>query len=559
MIRPTEKLMNRNRNNRTLPRPALLALTLALLFGLGAGKAWAASEWKWTQGQGWSEGAGEAKPSAGEQLQYAYQLERNGEYYDAAKQYFLLLRIYPNSKEAGIGLQRLAKCLFDMEDFYSSFKALEQVFQTYPSSGRAGDLVAIEYQIGQKLQTGKYGRLLDENAEESSLRLALEVYEAVLKHDQYGSYADDSLLACGDIQLKLNDAAKAKGYYQRLIGEFPRSTLLDRARLGSTRCDVIMGKATSADVDQMVKDMRARNTLKDEPAQDNSNVESTLNELEELQAKDMWNQIEFYLRRGDHSSVKAAKFLCGELVRRYQRTSYAAKAQRLLPEIVVPKEGKVISLDNFDFNPFRKKSKDPSFSTPQLSDDKVDTDHVIAPVPGLGEYTGSSGSGAEPAVGGDATAGSAPPPLPAPVSTNTATAAAAEPRRQNAEPTNVGPAPAIPDTQPLEPRGSSLGRSAPEAKAPAPVAPAPVPAPVPTPAPTAGATDNPGALPPIPRLDNSAAAEPRASGATATAAPTPKTVAATGTNATSAPAPKITPAEEDSGGGGGWNIAEDLQ
>ena len=62
----------------------------------------AASAWKWTRGQGWSEGGGAAKSTAREQLKHAYELERKGEFYDSAKQYFLLLRVYPASKEAGV-------------------------------------------------------------------------------------------------------------------------------------------------------------------------------------------------------------------------------------------------------------------------------------------------------------------------------------------------------------------------------------------------------------------------------------------------------------------------
>ncbi|MDR1612489.1 MAG: hypothetical protein LBT97_06855, partial [Planctomycetota bacterium] len=116
-----------------------------------AGTAWAAGEWEWTEGQGWMRGAGVSRPTAKEQLAHAYTLEQRGEFMDAARQYFLLIQNFPDSEEAGIGLQRLAKCLFEMENYFTSFQAIEQVIKTYPNTGRMSDLVEIELRIAKKM------------------------------------------------------------------------------------------------------------------------------------------------------------------------------------------------------------------------------------------------------------------------------------------------------------------------------------------------------------------------------------------------------------------------
>ncbi|MBN2713303.1 MAG: hypothetical protein JXR97_12860, partial [Planctomycetes bacterium] len=144
----------------------------------------AAASWEWTKGQGWTEGAGAARESAKEQLTHAMRLEKKGEYYDAAKQYFLCIRVYPDTKEAGIALQRLAKCLFEMENYYQSYKAIDQVIQSYPDTGNISSLLAIEYKIGNKLAKGAKVTLLvqdEAEAKRKSYEAAAEVFNSVIK------------------------------------------------------------------------------------------------------------------------------------------------------------------------------------------------------------------------------------------------------------------------------------------------------------------------------------------------------------------------------------------
>ncbi len=385
---------------KTSSERSRLACGLAAVFLIAAcGSSARAAQWRWTRGAGWSEGTGRARATPAEQLRHAYKLERTGEYYDAAKQYFLLIRVYPDSDEAGVSLQRLAKCLFDMEDFYRSFQALEQVIETYPHTGRMADLVAIEYKIGKKLETGKYGGLLnEENPAETARRRALEVFAAVLQHDPYGSYADDALLSSGNLHLRLQEPDEAKKDFERLIKEFPRSPLVDHARLGITRADVLRGKATSSDVDRIVKEMRAKGVLQETKpeAEESESLEQSLNELEEVEAKKMWDAAHVYFRRGSHRSVKPGRFLLGELVRRYPRTSYATQARRLLPTIDVPQEGGFFRMPKIDLNPFAKKEAE-EFQTPQLREEEIRSEVVIGPIPGVeDEPPGESVALAEP-------------------------------------------------------------------------------------------------------------------------------------------------------------------
>lgn len=376
----------------------LLSLVMMLL--LASSCAWAAASWEWTKGEGWSEGAGNARASAREQLKAGLLLEKKGEFHAAAKEYFLCIRLFPRTKEAGISLQRLAKCLFEMENYYKSFQAIEQVIKSYPDSGSRNDLIAIEYKIGRRLRKGAKVSLLEDDpaeAERMSQLAAIEIFQTVINHDPFGELADDALIQAGDAYLALGDADKASKQYERLLREFPKSVLVDRARVGVTQAKAMKGKASSTEVSTVIKEMRTRKPdeggLDEESAQE---LTENVNKLEEMEAGKMWKSAEYYKRRDSERSRKAWVFTMQELVRRYPRTSYAKEARRQLLAVgeQAPEEAKESGFTDKIWdrlprpnitlrNPFVKEEEKPSFVTPQRGAEEVKSDIILEPVPGV--------------------------------------------------------------------------------------------------------------------------------------------------------------------------------
>jgi len=380
-------------------------MRLILVFGVAlavismSAAAWGAADWQWTKNQGWSVGGGTARPNAEEQLRYAYSLEQKGELLDAARQYFLLLKVYPDAPQAGVALQRLAKCLFEMENYYQAFQAIEQVLISYPQSGRLADFLAIQMKIARKLQEGARPSILknDDDPLAAGRKAACEVYEAVLKHDPYGPLADDALLALGEVRLEMNEPKIAREHFARLLNEFSKSPLVDKARLGLTRCDVLEGKASSSDVQRTVKEIRAKEAAAGKPAEDAGEMEKSVSELENLEAKKMWDGAMFYLKRGTAESVSSAIWTLKELIRRYPRTECAAQARELLPQIQIPKKGSApIDLSRLNILPFKRK-KEEGFVVPQLGEAGVKTEPVSEAVPGIEPPGGESIAVAKPA------------------------------------------------------------------------------------------------------------------------------------------------------------------
>lgn len=382
----------------------LLFISLTLLFLLN-GTIFAA-DWEWTTDKGWTQGAGKPRETPDEQLRYAWQLEEEKRFQSAAQQYFLLLKTWPDSEEASTGLQRLANCLFKLENYYDSFKALEQVIKSYPTSIKKNDLLKIEFLIGRKFQTGARKDMLNmSEATSVGLRTAIEIFEAIIKNDPVGPYSGAAHLAVADCYRKMGEARQAVQWYDRVLEQYSFSNeLVAKAEVGKQLARVEIGeesvdnvKAKRAQLEEVIKNAEKVNegagNTDFSPVTD---LKEEFNELNEREAEKLWKNAQFYNKRGTFDSQQAYKFTLEQLVIRYPNTQFASRARKEIGVVKVPDEepankGKI----NI---PFVKKEPDPTFIAKPNDKDHVERDNVL--VPGLSEDDepiGTSVAGAVPA------------------------------------------------------------------------------------------------------------------------------------------------------------------
>ncbi len=380
-------------------------MVVAGLVAVWAGSARAAGEWEWTKDQGWTMGAGVSRPTAKEQLHYAYELEQRGEFMDSARQYFLLIQNFPDSEEAGIGLQRMAKCLFEMENYYTSYRAIEQVIQTYPHTGRMGDLVEIELRIAKKMMVTETPDLFGgsgDNSRAGNIRRALDIVNSVIEHDPYGPVAAEAHLVKGEGNLFIGEINTARAAFEIVRDEFPRSDFVERARLGILRCDSLMGQARPQEVYEQVQVVREAEAERQKAGRagddELDDVEESLRQLAEVEAAKMMEQAEQYRRMGTRASVQSSQFLYKEIARRYPGTPQADEANEKLGNVKLPQEQSRIakSIKSININPFTwNKDKEPPWIVPQIDpEDMVMVDDGLGPIIGVPETGMPSSSGA---------------------------------------------------------------------------------------------------------------------------------------------------------------------
>ncbi len=371
-------------------------LLVAFVLGL-AGPGRAAGEWEWTAGQGWVMGAGVSRPTPKEQLAYAYELEQKGEFMDSARQYFLLVQNFPNSQEAGIGLQRLARCLFEMENYYTSYKAIEQVITSYPNTGRMSDLLAIELSIAKKMmmsQTPDIFTSHEKDVRNANVRRALEIVNSVIDHDPYGPSAAEAYLVKGEGNLFIGEINAARAAFEKVRDDFSRSDFVERARLGILRCDSLVGEARPQELAEQAEVVRQEETARRQKsgggrADEFDDVEGSLRQMNEVEAGKMMEQAEVYRRMGTRNGVKSSQFLYKEIVRRYPDTPQAQDAMAKLGDIKIPPEqGRLAkSIKSINLNPFTwNKDPEPPWIVPQLDpEDMVMVDRGLGPIGGVPE------------------------------------------------------------------------------------------------------------------------------------------------------------------------------
>ncbi len=370
-----------------------LLVVAALCLGL-AGTARAAGEWEWTAGQGWVMGAGVSRPTPKEQLAYAYELEQKGEFMDSARQYFLLVQNFPNSQEAGIGLQRLARCLFEMENYYTSYKAIEQVITTYPNTGRMTDLLAIELSIAKKMMVSQTPDILATNerdARAANVRRALEIVSSVIDHDPYGPSAAEAYLVKGEGNLFIGEVNTARASFEKVRDEFPRSDFVERARLGILRCDQQMGEARPQEVAEQAEVVRQEEARRRRGGQADEfdDVDNAMRHMDEVEANKMMGQADMYRRMGTPKSVRSSQFLYKEIARRFPGTPQAEEAMAKSGDLRIPPEqGRIAkSIKSINLNPFTwNKDPEPPWIVPQLApEDMVMIDSGFGPIVGVPE------------------------------------------------------------------------------------------------------------------------------------------------------------------------------
>ncbi|MCC8167298.1 MAG: hypothetical protein LIQ31_14445 [Planctomycetes bacterium] len=331
-----------------------------------------------------------------EQLHYAYELEQKSEFMEAARQYFLLVQNFPSSEEAGVGLQRLARCLFEMENYWTSYQAIEQVIETYPNTGRMSDLVEIELRIAKKLMVSQTPDLLsgnDANIRDANIRRALTIIGSVIEHDPYGPVAAEAYLVKGEGHLFINEIQAARAAFETVRDEFPRSDYVERARLGILTCDSLMGQATQAELQEQIEVVREfereRMGRSREEMDEMDEVENSIRQLAEVEAGKMMDQAEQYRRMGTRDGVKASEFLYKEIVRRYPGTPQAEESMARLNNIVIPREASRLTkiVKGINLNPFSyNKDPEPPWIVPQMApEDMVMVDSGLGPIIGVPE------------------------------------------------------------------------------------------------------------------------------------------------------------------------------
>ena len=206
-----------------------------------------------------------------------------------------------------------AECLYLQGEFWSAFKAYENLIREYPNTSRMRDAVEHEFAAAEKLRgQGAFGK-------------AVMVFEAAARNDPSGPLADDAQMQAGLLHLEADRYEDAKDAFSIITRHYPQSEWSSEAMLRSGEADLKNSMSASNNEEFLVKARRSFELVlqADPKGKVAQRANALLTECDEREAQVKWGVARFYERR---NQPRAAAVYYRILIRKHPESSFAAKA-----------------------------------------------------------------------------------------------------------------------------------------------------------------------------------------------------------------------------------------
>jgi len=209
-------------------RKKSLAFVVILAFSLFNSPAFAA--WIWSPEEGKFINPDEKiQGSPQEQYDYAMEFYKSKNFKEAAHQFRLLLKRYPGAQVAPEAQFRVGTIYEEAGDYYRAFQAYRDLLQRYPQTERMTEAIEREFKIGNLFLSGRKAKLMGLEVLPSGPR-AVEVFKHITEAAPYSEYGDKAAFHLGLAQKKINHFEEAIEAFQKVIDQYPQSSLAPQAR-----------------------------------------------------------------------------------------------------------------------------------------------------------------------------------------------------------------------------------------------------------------------------------------------------------------------------------------
>ncbi len=272
------------------------------------------------------------KSTPKEQLEFSRSLMEDKKYPEALSEFKKLIRHYPRAKEAPEAQYYIGQIQEELNKPYEAYKAYQVVIDKYPFSERAGEIVQLQYNIGDQLLEGKnkHGKWMEVIIGQDER--VITVFRSVIKNAPYGKFAAVS-------QYKIGLYLQGKGLYQEARDEFEKTTndypTSDWAKAAKFQIAMADSKRSS-DVqhEQKVTDIALegfQEFIKTHPESElTPDAKQQIARLRDKEAQNSFLIAQFYEKQ---KNPKAAKVYYRDIIDRYVDTSWAPKALARLKTI----------------------------------------------------------------------------------------------------------------------------------------------------------------------------------------------------------------------------------
>ncbi len=265
------------------------------------------------------------KSTPREQLEYSLTFLNGKKYNEAISEFKKLIKHYPRSKEAPEAQYYMGKIEEELNKPYEAFKAYQVVIDKYPFSERAGEIVDIEYQIGNQLLEGRNQRGKWAEVFVGGDDRVINVFRTVIKNAPYGKYAAISQYKIGLYLKERGLFDEARDEFEKTMNDYPNSEWAKAAQFQIAMADT--NRSSNAQHEQKTTQIAIdgfREFVKTHPESElTPEAKKQIGRLRDKEAQNNFLIAKFYEKENNY---KAACVYYRDIVNRYADTIWGPKA-----------------------------------------------------------------------------------------------------------------------------------------------------------------------------------------------------------------------------------------
>jgi outer membrane protein assembly factor BamD len=272
------------------------------------------------------------KSTPKDQLEFALGFMENKKYPQAIGELKKLIKHYPRAKEAPEAQYYLGKIQELLNKPFDAYKLYQVVIDKYPFSERAGEIVELQYQIGNQLLEGRTQQgKLKETFLGGDDRV-IDVFRTVIKNAPYGKYAAISQYKIGLYLKEKGLYDEARDEFEKTLNDYPASEWAKAAQFQIAMADT--KRSANAQHEQKTTQLAIegfKEFVKSHPESElTDQAKGQISQLRDREAENSFVVAKFYEKKKNYES---ARVYYTEITTQYADTSWASKAEARLKAI----------------------------------------------------------------------------------------------------------------------------------------------------------------------------------------------------------------------------------
>lgn len=265
------------------------------------------------------------KDSPQEQYDWAMHLFREKDFKRAADEFTSMVKAYKDSDLAPDAQYYAGRSYEELGKYWFAYQNYQKTVDDYPYTRRQEEIIEREYNIANIFQTKETPKLMELELS-LSLEQSVEIYKNVVENSPFGKYADKALYKMAESYRRLYKYNEAMEAYERIINDYPESTLAPEARYQLAYTVYEASRDPEYDqesTDEAIKKFERIAETTPVPAIAKE-ADRAMDHLRNKKAESMLKIAEFYEKRKKYVS---ALYYCEDIVYNYPGTKAAKVAE----------------------------------------------------------------------------------------------------------------------------------------------------------------------------------------------------------------------------------------